>query len=95
MLKHKFSIIAVTETWTDTNTEKMINIPGYSKVIKSRETSVASRGGGVALFYSSDLAIIVKPRPDLVCPGTVMVCLFIQITQTNLSTKDVIVGGGL
>ena len=92
MLKHKFSIIAVTETWTDSNSEQAINIPGYNKIIKSRDVNVASRGGGVALFFSSDLAVDVKRRPDISCPTDVMECIFVQISHKQISTKDVIVG---
>ena len=55
----------MTETWTDLNTENTINIPGYNKIIKSRNKLIASRGGGVALFISTDLAVDVKLRPLL------------------------------
>lgn len=51
-LHHKFSVIAVTETWTDMNNEHLVNIDGYSKIIKHRENG---RGGGVALYIDSDL----------------------------------------
>ena len=88
MLKHKFSIIAVTETWTDSNSEQAINIPGYNKIIKSRDANVASRGGGVALFFSSDLAVDIKRRPDMSCPNDVMECIFVQISHKQISTKD-------
>jgi len=92
MLKHKFSVIAVTETWTDSNSEQTINIPGYNNLIKSRDANIASRGGGVALFFSSDLAVDVKLRPDISCPADVMECIFVQISHKHLSTKDIIVG---
>ena len=92
LLKHKFSIIAVTETWADANTENAINISGYNKIMKPRDKHVASRGGGVALFYSSDLAINVKQRHDISGPENIIECLFVQISQTQLSVKDIIVG---
>jgi len=48
LLSHRFSIIAVTETWSSSANEQRIELPGYNKIIKSRE----SRGGGVALFLT-------------------------------------------
>ena len=93
MLSHKFSIIAVTETWTDSSSEDRIEIPGYGKIIKSRDILIASRGGGVAIFYSLDLAVNVKVRADLSCPdNNIMESLFIQISHNNLSVKDIIIG---
>ena len=53
-LKNKFSIIAVSETWTEQSTENCIDIPGYDKVVKSRQ---GRRGGGLAIYTDSDLNI--------------------------------------
>ena len=92
MLKHKFSIIALTETWTDAYSENTISISGYNKIAKPRDKHVASRGGGVALFYSQDLFVKVKVRSDLSVPDEIMECLFIQVTQKQLNVKDVLVG---
>ena len=89
-LKHKFSVVAVTETWTNSFSEKNINIPGYDKIIKSRENRV---GGGVTLFVDSDLDVKVKTRRDLDCQNSsICECLFVQITQPLLKCKDVIIG---
>ena len=66
-LKHKFSVVAVTETWTNSSIEKTIDIPGYDKIIKSRENRV---GGGVALFIDSDLNVKIKARHDLDCQNS-------------------------
>ena len=41
-LDHKFSILAITETWSSDLNENAINIPGYSNNIKSRRSG---RGG--------------------------------------------------
>ena len=46
-LNHKFSILAITETWTTVQNEAVINVPGYSKILKSR---VEGRGGGFFFF---------------------------------------------
>ena len=62
LLKKKFSIIAISETFTDQSTEGLINIPGYTLHVKSR---VGRIGGGVALYVDTDLDLIVKIRPDL------------------------------
>jgi len=35
-LCHKFSVIAVTETWTDKTNEHLVDIDGYTKIIKHR-----------------------------------------------------------
>ena len=40
-LKHKFSVIEISETWTDQSTEGMIHIRGYSIIIRS---PVGSKG---------------------------------------------------
>ena len=88
LLKNKFSIIAVSETWTGQSTENCIELPGYNKVVKSRQ---ARRGGGLAIFTDSELNVTIKNRPDLdvQCPD-VFESLFIQVS--NLSTKDILVG---
>lgn len=51
-LSHKFSVIAVTETWTNEDNEQLVDIAGYNKIIKHREVG---KGGGVALYIDSDL----------------------------------------
>ena len=90
-VQHKFSVLAFCETHTDISTETSIEkIPGYNKLIKSR---IGRRGGGVALFFDSDINIGVKRRNDLECTDdTIMKSLFVQITQPELSAKDVIIG---
>ena len=89
-VQHKFSVLAFCETHTDTSTETSIEIPGYNKLIKSR---IGRRGGGVALFFDSDINIGVKRRNDLECTDdSIMESMFVQITQHGLSVKDVIIG---
>jgi len=36
-LSHKFSVIALTETWTNEDNEQLVDIEGYNKIIKHRE----------------------------------------------------------
>ena len=89
-VEHKFSIIVLTETWTKPEMENWVDIPGYSKIIKSR---IGMKGGGVALFLNNNLDICWNIRPDLsLRDSREMESLFIQIKQTKLSTKDIIVG---
>ena len=89
-LNHRFSVLDITETWTTPLNENVIDIPGYSKMLKSR---TRGRGGGVGLLFDNNLEIGTKIRDDLACPDTkIMERLFVQISQTKLAVKDVIVG---
>ena len=88
-VNHKFSVIAVTETWTNKTNENVIHIPGYDMLVKSRDTN----GGGVALYFDKNLNINIKQRDDLVCTNTnIMECMFVQVSQTHLKVKDIIIG---
>jgi len=90
LLKNKFSIICVSEVWSCQSTERFISIPGYNCVCRSRSTG---RGGGLALFFDSDLDIIIKDRPDLDSPDSIVYeSLIVQISQSNKAAKDIIVG---
>ena len=40
-----------------------MDLPGYSKIIKSRRLKM--KGGGVALFFNNDMQVSWKVRPDL------------------------------
>ena len=83
-LKHKFSIIGVTETWTNNTNESSINIPGYEMWIKSRLDSKGypALGGGIALYFDSNLNLDIKARPDISCDNSnEMECLFAQVSH--------------
>ena len=89
-LKHKFSIIVLTEAATNSETENWVDIPGYTELIESR---VGMRGGGLAIFFYNNLQISWKVRDDLSSADSRdMKSLFVQIKQTNLHVKDVIIG---
>ena len=47
-IKHKFHIIALTETWTSPDDEYLLAYPGYNTFTKSRHPAMG--GGGVALL---------------------------------------------
>ena len=53
-LKHSFSIIVLTEAATNAETENWVDIPWYTKLMKSR---VGMKGGGLAIFFNNDLHI--------------------------------------
>ena len=90
LLKHSFSVIVLTETATNAETENWLDIPGYTKLIKSR---VGMKGGGLAIFFNNDLHISWKIRSDLSLKDCrEMESLFVQISHSDLSLKDVIVG---
>jgi len=89
-LRNTFSVIAVTETWTDLTNENLVDLDGYDKLIKSRSHS---SGGGVALYVNKMLNVSIKMRPDLSGDECFDVeSLFIQVKQNDLHQKDVIVG---
>ena len=89
-MKQKFSVICVSETWTDVHTEQLISIPGYDCICRSRTTG---RGGGLALYIDTDLNVVVKNRPDLDGPdSSIYESLIVQLSPAHGLTKDIIVG---
>ena len=51
------------------------------------------KGGGVAMYFNNDLKISWKVRQDLSLKDSrEMESLFVQIKQSNLSVKEIIVG---
>jgi hypothetical protein len=54
-LNHKFSVIAISETWLDDCKQNFVHIDGYNLVVKHRENG---RGGGVALYIDSSLHFV-------------------------------------
>jgi len=88
LLSNKFSIIAITEMFTDHTNENIANITGYDKIIKSR---VGKSGGGVAFYFDTDLHLNIKQKPELSCKNqSIMESLFVQVTQDH--GKDIILG---
>ena len=60
-LDHKFSIIALTETWINNNDGDNFEIPGYNSTKLVRQNKI---GGGISIFTRDDLNV--KLRNDLV-----------------------------
>ena len=84
-LSSKFSVIAITETWTTELNEQAVTLPGYDVMIKSRGDA------RVGLLFDSSLNLNIKARPDLACKDSnVMESMFVQLPQKN--SKDIIIG---
>jgi len=84
-LRHKFSLIAISETWATDNDLNTVFIPGYTMLLNSRSHG---KGGGVALFLNE----ITIPSYTLKCYSTddhLMESLFIQICNAG---KSIIIG---
>jgi len=81
-LDHRFSIIAITETWTTVNNEMIYKIPGYNHVVKSRD----GRGGGVALYVIDSLKFNVRADLNAIANPS-FECIFVEITSSEFGTK--------
>ena len=80
--KSEASIIALTETWLDSNLESTIHINGYTYLGKSR---TGGRGGGVGLLINNNLKFHHFSTKG--CPGEhkTYESLFIRLTLTKSS----------
>ena len=88
-LNHKFSILAFCETWFSTKhtSPALTHIEGYNLVRADRDSK---KGGGVALYVSTDLNF--KIRHDLNLPAnTDYESIFIEIESKIKNVKNKIV----
>ena len=85
-LDHRFSIIALSETWLKTDPHSYYFLPGYQLIVNNRKGMKA--GGGVALYVSSDLNFTV--REDLNLSNESLESLFIEVINQNV--KNIISG---
>ena len=88
MLTHKFSIIALTETWLNNMDDDNFKIHGYNLTKVNRQTK---GGGGICIFTRKNIKI--KTQNDLVNEeerNSNTEFLFIEIL--NEKCKNVIVG---
>ena len=83
-LECSFNVIALTETWLDSNNVKFYPFHGYNIVSKER---TSKRGGGIALAIKEDVKYI--QRPDISIFNDVCETLFIEIFKPG---KNVIIG---
>jgi len=89
---NKFSVIGLTETWTNSNSDntKLYNIDGYSSVFRSRTKANQTKrnrnlnrtAGGVGLYINNNLNF--KERHDIIT-DEVSVSLFIEILREKKS----------
>jgi hypothetical protein len=82
-LKHKFSVIAVSETWTTAANQSDYKIVGYNHVVNSR---VGRSGGGVALYVKDTLSLIERVDLDLHANMN-FECKFIELNNDSFGTK--------
>jgi hypothetical protein len=75
-LKLRFSIIAITETWSNISNESILSIPGYVTCCRSR---IGRQGGGVALFIHSDYSFLVRNELTDLCNFEDTEALFVDI----------------
>ena len=82
-LTHNFSLIAISETWTNNDNMSLLNIPGYNSTFKNR---ISGRGGGVALFVRNCFKFIV--RDDLsVFNNNNFESIFIELTNSSFDNS--------
>jgi exonuclease III len=88
-IDHKFSFIALSETWLQSS-ENSFEIPGYNFIHNHRHNRA---GGGVGLYFSANLNY--KVRKDLTYNNKSLSnaeSLFIEILKPRGRGKNVIVG---
>ena len=78
LLKNKFSVIAVSEVWTDA-THQYTGIYEISQITVRRQ-----KRRGVAFHFDSDLILTLKSRPDLESLDTGLYeSIFVQVSQPD------------
>ncbi|KAF8569718.1 hypothetical protein P879_01816 [Paragonimus westermani] len=82
MASGTFSLVGLTETWlTDEITDADISIPGFSVLRSDR----GSQGGGVALYYSTQLKLTVNNDPPFPSRETLWCMLPLDATGLCLT----------
>ena len=88
ILKFKFSVIGITETWLNASNADLFCMSGYDHYCLYR---TGKRGGGVSLFINENL--IVKMRHDLDNMTEYIEAKFVEISKENSGLqKDAIIG---
>ena len=81
----KFDVVALTETWLQSNTPlQMLSIPNYNLINTDRPDK---RGGGVGFYVADHVKYVV--RQDLMKTSVHFESMFIEITS---SKKNIIIG---
>lgn len=80
-LKINVSVIAVSETWTNSSNENLISIPGYDAIFNSR---IDRTGGGVGLFLNDSLSYVVRSDLQLLTDKSIVECVFVELIHDNV-----------
>ena len=88
LLKQKFSIIGISETWFSYQTYGLYEFENYSHTAMYRE---GKKGGGVSLFVRD--GIMYSKRPDLNMLSDLIECVFVEVEKNVFkTTKNIIFG---
>lgn len=80
--KSTLSLIGIVETWLkQSNTNKSVELNGYTIVRSDRSSRTKKRGGGVALYVKKGLKFTVVARSP---PGSDIDFLFLKLKTSNL-----------
>src|SRR6218665_738333 len=74
-IKHKFHIIALTETWTTEDNEDHLIYPGYNTYFKSRAQGIH---GGVALLIDNTFQVTIIDA--IACPTSPIESIFVNVS---------------
>ena len=85
-IAHKFSVIGISETWLDTETESLVHLPDYTFVNTNRKLK---NGGGAGMFISSSINYSVRNDLNLL-KEDVFESIFVE---ARLNTNDNIIIG--
>ena len=80
-LKHKFTVIGLTETWLKESNGDLYSLKGYHLIEKHRE----SQGGGVAVCIEEHLSYF--ERRDISLFESDLEYIFIEIDKEQLGIK--------
>jgi exonuclease III len=88
LINHKFSIIALTETWVKPQNSHLFNLDGYHHEFALRPDKT---GGGISIFLDEDLDYTI--RNDLTSTDNITKSLWIEIDKVKLgTTKNILIG---
>ena len=89
ILKHEFTVIALTETWLNDNVCDLYGLSGYKVIGRHR---VNRTGGGVAVCIQDHVSF--RERPDLFSSTEDFEPVFIEIEKGNQqNARNVLIGG--
>ncbi len=86
LLKYKFNIVGVSESWLSESTTDLYDIDYYKYYYNYKDEKT---GGGVSLFVRNEITCI--ERKDLKIMNSIMEGCFMEIDK-NRSGLDVIIG---